>query len=46
VTFLGDAPSASPDSFGGSEPTIYYSSGNQGWGDTFAGLAAEAISSE
>jgi hypothetical protein len=46
VTFLGDAPSASPDSFGGSEPTIYFSSGTQGWADTFAGLTAEAVSSE
>ena len=39
-------PVAFNDSFGGSEPTIYYRSGSQGWGDTFAGLATEAIPSE
>ena len=46
VTFLGNAPSASPDSFGGTSPTVYYSIGTQGWGQTFAGLAAEPVPSE
>ena len=46
VTFLGNAPSASADTFGGTSPTIYYNSERQGWGDTFAGLTAKAISSE
>ena len=38
VTFLGDAPSASSDAFAGTSPTVYYTSGTQGWSDQFSGL--------
>ena len=37
VYFKGDAPSADYFVFDGSEPTIYYIEGTDGWGDTFAG---------
>ncbi len=45
VTFLGDAPSASPTVFSSSNDlTVYFVPGTKGWGETFGGRPTSPVS--